>query len=255
MKTTPILLTGAAHPLGVAASAVLAAEGYRLRATDTVPLPADAPAGLVADFRQGTLTDPEFVAPLLEGAPAIVHLAPLSLVKTMPLDAPEEILDAAARGTHVLLKAAIDAGVRMAVQGSTLAVMDAYDDDLEVTEQWRPRPRPDPAEMAPYLAELTAREFTRDVQLEAPPRIVCLRFGALVDAAAGISEPRELPVADAAQAVLRALAALQAGSRQRGHRWQLYHIAPLAPDARYTSAAAQQALGYGAGAPAAEVTR
>jgi hypothetical protein len=50
--------------------------------------------------------------------------------------------------------------------------------------------------------------------------------------------------------VLRALAALQGETvperrRQRGHRWQLYHIAPLDPGARYTSALATQSLGYG----------
>jgi hypothetical protein len=138
--------------------------------------------------------------------------------------------------------------VQRVVLGSTLAVLDAYPDDLEVTEQWRPRPRPRPAELAPYLAELTAREFTRDVQLDDPPRIVCLRFGHLVAGDAS-DDPRALPLADAVHAVQRALAVLQEGTRQRGHRWQLYHIATLRPDARYTAALARQALGYGQDTP------
>jgi hypothetical protein len=140
-----------------------------------------------------------------------------------------------------LFKAAVEAGVGVAVQASTLAVMDAYDDDLEVTEQWRPRPRPDVAELAPYLAELVAREFTRDVQIEAPPRIVCLRFGRL---GADAADPHALDVTHAAGAVVRALAALHDGARQRGHRWQLYHVASPNPEARYSSAAARRALGY-----------
>ena len=213
-----VLVTGAESPLARAVIAALSGAGRPHTGDD--------------------LTDPAAVAPLVQDAGAIVHLAPLSLPRTMPEGAPAEVLDRAARGTHVLLKAAHDAGVRHVVLGSTLALMDAYPEDLEVTEQWRPRPRPRPTEMAPYLAELTAREFTRDVQLDDPPHIVCLRFAEDLD-----------PVL-AAGAVQRALTALQQGTpperrRQRGHRWQLYHIAPLDPGARYTSALARQSLGYG----------
>lgn len=282
MEQTQVLLTGGASRLGAATAAALMADGHAVRSTDTVPPPASpppashppgSPAGW-GDFRPGALTDADFVASLLEGfprqeesalpggalargalsrgalprgalargAPIIVHLAPLALLETMPADAPAEILDAAARGTHVLLKAAVERGVRHVVQGSALAVMDAYDDDLEVDEQWRPRPRPDPAEMAPYLAELTAREFTRDVQLASPLSVICLRF----------AHPRALPLADAVRAVQLALAASQpgaapAGSRHQKRHWQVYHIAGLAPDARYTSALAQRVLGYARG--------
>jgi nucleoside-diphosphate-sugar epimerase len=253
-----LLLTGANSRLGAAAAAALAAAGHEVRATDTTPLP-DQPAGKgVQDFHHGALTDSAFVTPLLEGVGAIVHLSPLALAETMPPDAPGETLDAASRGTHVLLKAAVEAGVSQIVQGSTLAVMDAYDQGLEVTEQWRPRPRPEAGALAPYLAELVAREFTRDVQIDSPPSIVCLRFAPVVGSAGsvvssgGAADPDALDVSDAARAVLRALEALSRGARQRGHRWQLYHIGSGAPEARYTSAAARQALGYvptGAGVP------
>ncbi|MBI3974629.1 MAG: NAD-dependent epimerase/dehydratase family protein [Chloroflexi bacterium] len=276
-----ILLTGAATTLGAAVAGALAQEGHVVRATDSAPLapePADdggeagganvaggdggvgratGRAALAADFREGALTDPEFVAPLLDGVEAIVHLAPLALVEPVRIAAagtsPGELLDTAARGTHVLYKAAVEAGVGLAVQGSTLAVMDAYDDSLEVTEVWRPRPRPVPAEMAPYLAELTAREFTRDVQLDAPLRIVCLRFAPPAHRSAAVASvdpadrSRTLDAGAAAHAVVRALDALRTGARQRGHRWQLYHIAPASPFARYTSAAARRALGYAEG--------
>jgi nucleoside-diphosphate-sugar epimerase len=213
-----ILLTGAASPLGAAIAAALEREGHRLRPTDAADL-----------------TDPGFAAGLVEGVDAIVHLAPLVLAEARPDTAPGDRLDVAARGTHVLYRAALQAGVTRAVQASTLAVMDAYPDELEVTEQWRPRPRPEPNQLAPYLAELVAREFTRDQQLEAPLTVACLRL-------AGFDQ---LGPEAAADAVGRALAFLRQDGRGRGHRFMLFHVAPLTPTARYTSALAQRTLGYG----------
>jgi nucleoside-diphosphate-sugar epimerase len=240
-----ILVTGAASPLGVAVASTLARAGHAVRGTDGAAQPAPAAGVLAAGYHGGDLADPDFVPPLLEGVQCVVHLAPLALAKVAPAGAPGEVLDAAARGTHVLVKAAVEAGIAWIVQGSTLAVMDAYDDDLEVTEQWRPRPSPTPEHLAPYLSELVTREFTRDVHLAAPPHAICLRFGNLVaDTPAAAAGPRVLPVVDAAQAVALAVSALQRGA-QRGHRWQLYHVAALTPEARYTSRAARQALGYG----------
>lgn len=213
-----ILLTGTGNPVGQAIAAALEREAYRLRPTDAVDL-----------------TDPDLAARLVQGVDAVVHLAPRVLVDALPDTPPGDLLDIAARGTHVLYRAALQAGVTRAVQASTLAVMDAYDEDLEVTEQWRPRPRPEPKHLAPYLAELVAREFTRDPQLETQLAVICLRL-------AGFDH---LPPEDAAQAVVRALARLREDSRQRGHRFMLFHVAPLTPTARYTSAIAQRVLGYG----------
>jgi nucleoside-diphosphate-sugar epimerase len=169
-----VLLTGAASPVGRAVAAALERDGYRLRKTDAVDL-----------------TDPDLAARLVQGVDAVVHLAPCVLVDALPDTPAGDLLDVAARGTHVLYRAALEARVTRAVQASTLAVMDAYPDDLEVTEQWRPRPRPEPKHLAPYLAELVAREFTRDPQLETPLAVVCLRFAGFDD----------LPPEDAARAV------------------------------------------------------
>jgi nucleoside-diphosphate-sugar epimerase len=202
-----------------------------------------APAG----YQRAQLTEPAFVASLLGGIHAIVHLEPLALAQRAGNDASGDALDLAARGTHVLLKAASEAGVLLAVQASTLDLMDAYDDGLDVTEQWRPRPRPTPGDLAPYVAELTAREFTRDERLSRPLSIVCLRFGA-IGAGHGnavVADPRAVHVRDAAQAVVLALGALERGTRQRGHRWLLYHIAAPHERARYSSDLARRELGYG----------
>jgi hypothetical protein len=214
-----VLLTGAANPAGSAIRTALEREGHQVRATEAVDL-----------------TDPELVAPLVEGIDAIVHLAPRVLVDTLPGTPPGELLDIAARGTHVLYKAALAAGVTLAVQASTLGVMDAYPDEYEVTEQWRPRPRPEAAHLAPYLAELVAREFTRDVALERHLTAICLRLSGFA----------HLPFEAAAEAVVKALVTLRANRLQaRGHRFQVLHVAPLTPEARYTSALAQQTIGYG----------
>ena len=109
-----------------------------------------------------------------------------------------------------------------------------------------PSPPAPPHRDGPYLAELTAREFTRDVQLDDPPHIICLRFA------------EDLDPALAAGAVQRPSPPCSKGAperrRQRGHRWQLYHIAPSTP-APATSALARQSLGYGQEAESAHSAR
>jgi NAD+ dependent glucose-6-phosphate dehydrogenase len=220
-----ILITGGTHPIAAAAGQALRDAGHDVRTAGH------------------ELTDPAMVAPLVQGVSVVLHLAPLAIV-AHPTDS-GELLDQAARGTHVLYKAALDAGVERAVHASTLAVMDAYDDDLEVTEQWRPRPKPEPAHLAPYLAELVAREFTRDVSLERPLRVTCLRFAPL---GAG---PDDLTPAHAAEAIVKAVAKLTDNRGARGHRFSLLHVAAPTPTARYASGLATRTLGYATeGAPA-----
>ena len=218
----PILVTGGTHPIAAAAGQALRDAGH--------------------DVRTGghDLLDPEAVVSLVKGTSAIVHLAPLAIAASARGDSGEP-LDAAARGTHVLCKAALEAGVSFIIQGSTLAVMDAYPDDLEITEQWRPRPAPEPAHLAPYLAELVAREFTRDVSLERQLHVTCLRFAPLGDG------PDDLHPSHAAEAIAKALAKHRAnGPRSRGHKFTLLHVAAPTPTSRYASGLATRTIGYGA---------
>jgi nucleoside-diphosphate-sugar epimerase len=214
-----VLVTAAANPLGEAVVAALASAGEQTRPSEAVDL-----------------TDPDRAARLIQGVDAVVHLAPRVLADTLPDTPGGDLLDLAARGTHVLYRAALAAGVTRAVQASSLAIMNAYPDELEVTERWRPRPAPEPKQLAAYLAELVAREFTRDPQLDTPLTVACLRFSGF----------QHLAFEAAAQAVVGALAHLRGGGRQRGHRFLLFHVAPLTPTARYTSALAQRTIGYGA---------
>ena len=217
----PILVTGGTHPIAAAAGQALRDAGYEVRTAGH------------------DLLDPAAVVSLVEGASAIVHLAPLAIAAAARGDSGEP-LDAAARGTHVLCKAALDAGVSCMVQGSTLGVMDAYADDLEITEQWRPRPAPEPVYLAPYLAELVSREFTRDVSLERQLHVVCLRFAALGDG------PDDLRVEQAAEAIVKTINKHRASAlRSRGHKFVLLHVAAPTPTARYASGLATRTIGYG----------
>ena len=79
------MVTAAATELGRAAATALGREGYALRPTDLLDL-----------------TDPTAVGALVDGAHAVVHLAPTALVAAHPGAAGGDLLDLAARGTHVL---------------------------------------------------------------------------------------------------------------------------------------------------------
>jgi nucleoside-diphosphate-sugar epimerase len=216
----PILVTGGAHPIAAAAGQALRDAGHEVRTGGH------------------DLLDPVAVASLVQGVSAIVHLAPLAIADATRGESGEP-LDVAARGTHVLCKAALDAGITHIVQGSTLAVMDAYADDLEITEQWRPRPAPEPTHLAPYLAELVSREFTRDVSLERHLHVICLRFAALGDG------PDDLSAARAAEAIVKAVTKLREhGTRTRGHKFTVLHVAAPTPTARYASGLATRTIGY-----------
>jgi nucleoside-diphosphate-sugar epimerase len=177
---------------------------------------------------EGDLRDEEFAKSVVGGVEALIHLAPL--YPDGPADAPEtELLDRATRGTYVLLNAAIAAGLRRVVLGSTLALFERYPASWAVAETWTPLPDPtDITQLASYLAEETVKQYAR---ME-PLVCVCLRFGQIVDDAAVAGQrydPRWLHVADAVQACRKALTALPenrpsgtTGEVRQG--WWVYHI-------------------------------
>jgi UDP-glucose 4-epimerase len=142
---------------------------------------------------------------------AALHLAVYSPFSTPDPAAEKEALDRAARGTFVLLHAALKAGVRRVVLASRLELMAAYPEEYAVDETWKPQPDATAAALAPYLAELTLREFVRAEELVG----VCLRFGNLG------SGPGDTTADDAARALERALTMDLQG---RKYRWWLYHI-------------------------------
>lgn len=201
-----VLITGAETPLARRVANALS-ERFNIRLTG---MPGEVMAdrdGIPADLRV-----PEQVAPLVAGVEAILHLAPYAAFPTPDADAEREALDQAARGTFVLLHEALKAGVKRVVLASRLDLMAAYPEDYLVDETWKPVPDTTATALAPYLAELTLREFVR-----AEPILgVCLRLGDL--GSEGTTE------SDAVTAIERALVMEPAGQK---YRWWLYHISSI----------------------------
>lgn len=189
----------------------------------------------------------------LDGAEALVHLAPL--YPELPADVGDgwrrdrELLDYAARGTFVVLNAAVEAGVRRVVLGSTLALMERYPAHWAVSEAWQPLPdATDVWQLAAYLAEESAKQLAHVEPLE----VVCLRFGTVVEDVEGQPyDPRWVHVEDAVQACEQALVARLGGRPEHAgdritYGWWLFHIPG---GGRYTrlplaAASGERGLGY-----------
>src|SRR5438552_3974201 len=184
-------------------------QQHEVRLTGTT---ARAPAALEAfPYSPADLREPEQVSPLVEGMEAVAHLALHQPMATPDAAAEKQALDVGARGTYVLLHAALAARVRRVVLASRLDLMAAYPESYLVDENWKPLPEANAASLAPYLAELTLREFVRAEELVG----VCLRFG---DLGTG---PADTTPRDAANALEKALTMDLEGHK---YRWWLYHI-------------------------------
>jgi nucleoside-diphosphate-sugar epimerase len=198
-----VLVTGGDGAL--AASVVPAlASSFDLRLTGGANSPAPGLEALL--YTAAELREPEEAQRVVAGADAVLHLEPF----TSP-NGEAEALVRASRGTFVLLHAALKAGVGRVVLASRLNLLTAYPERCVVDENWRPRPRAEAASLAPYLAELTLREFVRAEAMLG----VCLRLGEPDGAG-----PRTSPE-DAARAFTRALE-MDPGARK--HRWWLFHV-------------------------------
>ncbi|MYC70330.1 MAG: NAD(P)-dependent oxidoreductase [Gemmatimonadetes bacterium] len=211
-----VLVTGAASALGQEVTAALAAdENAQLRLLDDCA--AQRQDGEWIDAR---LTDPDAVCQAVQGVDAVVHTGE-------PPPAPESeeaLLDRATRGTHVLLQAAVEAGVKRFVYGSTLEVFRGYPDTVYVTEYYKPLPPTEMAVLARYLGEITCREFAR----EHPITVTALRLGKLVreeEVAGQECDLMWVDIRDAAQAFYAALARDASASLNWVPRWAVYHIA------------------------------
>ena len=202
-----ILLTGADRPLGTLAAAHLS-QDHRLRLTGSTPeLEGDLPA---MDYRAADLRVPDEVAPLVAGMDAVLHLDPYDPTPVTGADAEQERLDIAARGTYVLLQEAAGAGANKAVVVSRMSLFEGYPADYVIDQSWQPQPSAQAESLAPWLCELSAREFARQGELN----VICLRFGNLA-AADGTTEE------DAARALTGALGI---DFHRPGYRWCLFHI-------------------------------
>ena len=117
-----VLVTGAASALGQEVAAALAADGNaQLRLLDDCAAQRPRPElsrGQDIEWIDARLTDPDAVCQAVRDVDAVVHTG-----EPPPASESEEaLLDRSTRGTHVLLQAAVEAGVKRFVYGSTLEV-------------------------------------------------------------------------------------------------------------------------------------
>ena len=193
-----LFITGAGTPLADAAIA-------RLSPSHSVCAASYPGATGAADAARLALRDFDAVAAAVEGVDTVLHLAPFA-PECFPGETEAERLDAASRGTYELMSAAREAGVRRTIVAGRLSMFDSYDERWLIDESWRPRPQPVLDELAPYLCEVTCREFAREAG-----EVICLRFGDLAEVSA---------LAAAVEAIEKALSA----AIRPGFRYALAHI-------------------------------
>ena len=144
-------------------------------------------------------------------------------------------LDFAMRCTYNILRAAVDEGVGRFILLSSLVLLDRYDENLVVTENWRPLPNTDPPTLAFHLAEYVSREFARERGIE----VVILRMGPMVWDEDGLRVPTSsaLYPDDAVKAVRGAVKGDVSAK-------MVFHIQSPVPGARYLTTAAEETLMY-----------
>lgn len=198
----------------------------------------------------GDATDQGACAAAVAGATSVIDLRPVVAVDHAPgagdLHDPASWAPAGAhmerlcRGTYVLLRAAVDAGVGRFVLGSTLRHLEAHDPAWSVAESWRPLPDlDDPAGLGAYLAEETARQLA----LVEPVAVACLRFAAIHRGDGAIAWDH-VHLDDAVSACLRALDASLSAPETYARPtpatgWWLFHVPGGGDHARFPLGAAR----------------
>lgn len=233
-----ILITGASSELARALASELEAQGHHLRLVDSEAVTAGANCeACVAD-----LTDSDSMWRAVRDIDAVVHTG--EAPSNTPSD-PEArgvfLLDYYTRGTHVLFMAAVEAGVRRFVYGSTLDLFRPYPDDVYISEIWRPLPTPDVEPMTRYLGELTCREFARDHLIA----VTALRLGTIALEEEVVGQTPDLAWLDRRDAVQAFSGALKHDGEDQANwqrRWGLFHVCAKPPNPRYVSDRAGQII-------------
>jgi nucleoside-diphosphate-sugar epimerase len=174
----------------------------------------------VRELAFGDLRDREQVERAVEARATVVQLVPPAGQDLPDLD----LLDSATRGTYNLLTTMM--GGRL-ILVTSLRPFARYPAGWRVTAQWTPRPTTEIADLAPYLAELTAREVSR----VRPVEVTVLRVGDNVE--------------QAVRAVERALT-FQPEPGNEASRWRIDHV----PGGEIASANDQPAMTSPTAAPA-----
>ncbi len=222
-----VLITGAESYLGQAIARELA-PGNRLRLWGTGDRPSEQGENIT--YFEGDIRDPDVAGQAVRNMQAIVHTG--EPPPNLDLACEQELLDLATRGTHVLFKAGIDAGIKRFVYGSTLQIFEAYPNDVYISEMWRPTPSTDKFQLTRYLGEMTAREFARDF----PVAVTVLRLGKLIaeeDASAQEPDLMWVDYRDAARAFRLSLNRDAQSELMWNRRFALHHICADIPNPKY----------------------
>ena len=230
-----ILITGAASELAQALASHLS-ENHQIRLTDIVDIKTDF------EFVRSDLGHDDATNELVRGMESIIHLAELPPdYSDDSLDSDNLTIDFLTRCTYNLLWAAVEEKVKKVAYASTLKLFDRYDDDLTVTEDWRPLPSTDPYVLGKHLGEFTCKEYARTAQI----RITCLRFGNVVrinDIKDKPYNPAWIEIRDLVHAFECALGEEPPDLKRD---WSVFHIEADAPDTDFPPARrARGTIGY-----------
>ncbi len=195
---TRYFVTGGAGFIGSHLAATLASGGGRVAVLDNLSTgsPANlASIGNAVDLIEGDVLDLDAVRTAMRGADVVFHLAAVASVQHS-LDDPAGTFDINVRGTHNVLLACVQAGVRRVVFASSAAI---YGDVAggPISEQAQKEPT-SPYGMHKLIGELMCRDYASRHPLEA----VALRFF-------NVYGPRQDPTSPYSGVISRLLDALR----------------------------------------------
>ena len=220
-----ILVTSANSRTAGIVSQQLASNGHYLRLTDVKP----GDGVEQCDLGHGSETDD-----IVAGMDAVVHIG----YQGYSTDNANDVIDYHTRRTYNLLWAASDAGIPLVINISTLTLMAAYEENLVVTENWKPLPDAgDVAMLAAHLCEVVCKEFARDRKLS----VLNMRLGWPITE--GTRDSAAASGSDAAVCSNDIGAALSAALSTDLPQWQDLHLQSPVPRQRYTTAKVAQTLG------------
>ena len=200
----------------------------------------------------GSIVDPDITWRAVRGVDVVIYTGePEADCPDTGLPRDEQLMDLATRGTHILFKAGVEAGVRRFVYGSTLEVFRGYADSVCVGHMHRPLVTPAIDQMSRYLGELTAREFARDHHVS----VTTLRLGDLVLEEEVAGEEPDLMWLDLRDAGHGFRAATQRDTGSSMHwveRYAVFHLCAPIANPKYLSTSGlgfEPQHDFGRGAP------
>jgi nucleoside-diphosphate-sugar epimerase len=233
-------LTGTGSRLGAELGARLAAE-HAVTVVDR-----EAPSFEVDGFRQTDDFDQAVLEEVVQGADVIIDALLHDVRPLRELDLEQSALDLGGRVTCNLLWAADHQGVERFVLASSLEPFADYDQDLILTEQFRPLPTTAADQLACHVAEAACREASRETEI----RVSVVRLGRLVLEEEVAGQPFDrlwVDVRDTAEALalIATWTPQEDGQRRRGRRWlATAHICADRPDAIASVGGLRRWLGY-----------